>query len=305
MVVTGYYSNHYIGVKIKKTRRCNQLVKLLVLFMLVISLMLVTVPIAGADSGGPDSYGYTYEDSDEPGGPTYNWVEISGTGSTGPGFDDSYVTAWVGFDFSLYGNTSNVIVISSNGYLTFPYSGFVGGEHNGGNCIPSSLIYYPDLFIAPFWDDLDPEYIGGTIYYETRGTAPNRQFIVEWDGIYQCCAGQQSSVTFEAILYEGSSDILFQYQDVVFGGDYAHKDYGADATVGIENADGTNGLQYSCNSPALNSGLAILFTTNGNGLRPVGGEAYSVKTVGLTTPLIGLAIAVVAGIFMIRLRKAR
>ena len=286
----------------KKTRRCNQLVKLLVLFMLVISLMLVTVPIAGADSGGPDSYGYTYKDSDEPGGPVYGWVEISGTGSTGPSSDDSYVTVPVGFDFSLYGNTYNVIVISSNGYLTFPYLGF-DGENTGGNCIPSSESDYPDLFIAPFWDDLDPEYIGGTIYYETRGTAPNRQFIVEWDGIYHCCYSTQSSVTFEAILYEGSSDILFQYQDVVCGSNYADADYGAEATVGIENAYGTNGLQYSCNSDVLDSELAILFTYHG--LRPVGGEAYSVKTVGLTTPLIGLAIAVVAGIFMIRLRKAR
>ena len=38
--------------------------------------------------------------------------------------------------------------------------------------------------------------------------------------------------------------------------------------------------------------------------RPVGGEAYPVKTVGLMAQWIGLALAVVAGVLVLRLRRA-
>ena len=58
------------------------------------------------------------------------------------------------------------------------------------------------------------------------------------------------------ILYESTDRIKFQYLDVDSGTDH---DFGASATVGIENFDGTKGVQYSYNAGSLSNGQAIEF----------------------------------------------
>jgi hypothetical protein len=244
------------GMNMIRFKRCISLSHILLAILLTLSLLLALAPVAVADSGGPDSYGYSYKDSDEPDGPIFSWIDLTGTGSPGPVGDDSYIEVPIGFDFSFYGETYDEIVVSTNGYLTFPYAGFDGTDWSN-NCIPDSQ--EPDFFVAPFWDDLNPNY-GGTIYYKTMGTAPNRQFVVEWHDVHHCCASGHTGVTFEAILYEQSNDILFQYQEVIFGGDYASADNGASATAGLENQDGSDGLQYSCNTAVIVDGLAIFLT---------------------------------------------
>ena len=102
------------------------------------------------------------------------------------------------------------------------------------------------------------------IYYQTLGTAPNRMFVVEWYN-NQHYSNSQKGVTFEAILYEGSNNIKFQYKNVEFGtvtgsisSDLPPYDKGGSATVGIEASSGS-GLQYSYNQQVLSPELAILY----------------------------------------------
>jgi len=120
-------------------------------------------------------------------------------------------------------------------------------------------------FIVPFWDDIVTYNPTGTIYYQTLGTAPNRMFVVEWYD-NQHFSSSDNGVTFEAILYEGSNNIKFQYKDVDFGnvyyavpGDNPPYNNGGSATVGIEGPTGDDGLQYSFNEPVIDPALAILF----------------------------------------------
>jgi len=219
--------------------------------------------VRGGRSGGPDDFGYTYVNSKTPGGPIYDWIEISGTGTEVlSDSDDSWVeNINLGFFFNYYGTDYSQLAISNNGLL---FSGVGTWQYVNERITQTSGVHG---FIAPYWDDIITyDFRGaGTIYYETLGTFPNRQFVVEWyDNKHY--SNSDNGITFEAILYEGTNNILFQYKDVDFGsvygavgGDNPPYNNGGSATVGIEDPTGTIGLQYSFNEQAITPDLAILY----------------------------------------------
>jgi hypothetical protein len=164
----------------------------------------------------------------------------------------------MGFSFQFYGNNYTTVGISSNGFLRFG-----GGSVStccGGQCLPNSSFYNS---ILPFWDDLysRSQCPGADIYYKTVGVAPHRMFIVQWKSLQYCCSCDGSNLNFEAILYEGSNNIMFQYNSMTGGSEpgRAARAQGNHATIGIEDATGAAYLQYSCTSPTISQGLAILF----------------------------------------------
>jgi len=211
--------------------------------------------------GGPDSFGYKYMDSNALGGLAYDWIEISGTGTEVlPSSDDSWVgNINLGFFFNYYGTDYSQLAIGNNGLL---FSGVGTSQY-----VNQPITQTPGIhgLIAPFWDDIVTWGSAGAIYYQTLGTAPNREFVVEWYD-NQHYYSSTSGVTFEAVLYEGTNNILFQYKDVDFGSvsgstgsDLPPYNNGGSATVGIEDPTGIIGLQYSFNEQAITPGLAILF----------------------------------------------
>lgn len=130
------------------------------------------------------------------------WVSDFGT-ALGEWDDDSrYIS--LGFDFKFYGNTYNAIYVNSNGNMTFNGANYDWWHPNvpdGGN-----------VLIAPLYGDFTPS--GGwgpsDVYVNTIGTAPNRQFVATWHIVPEfCCAGGVN--TFQAVLSEGSNEILFGY----------------------------------------------------------------------------------------------
>ena len=230
-----------------------------IMFLAVLTVITAGIGVVEGRTGGPDYLGYTFSDSNTPGGPTYNWIDIKATGTKIEvlnNSDDHYTSNGisVGFFFNFYGTDYSLVNVTNNGII-FATAG--SGDFSNVPINNSPL----HNFIAPFWDDIvtwnrSGGPLGG-IYYQVIGTAPNRKFIVEWEN-NQHYSSSPKGVTFETILNEGTNNILFQYSDVSFGEGYPGGNNGSSATVGIEGPDG-NGLQYSYNEQVLSPGLAILF----------------------------------------------
>jgi uncharacterized membrane protein len=235
-------------------------------FVLISAIIPAIVGSVNADMGGPDVFGYTWIDSVGP-SPTvsYNWIEINTTGiDSGVTGDDNFGGPFpIGFTFDFYGNSYTELYFNTNGLITF----LSGTDALSNTQIPSTSL--PDDLIAPFWDDLavGPGYNSGIIYYQQLGTAPNRQFVVEWWNI--TTLGGSGPMTFEVILNETGA-MWMQYQTLGTASS-------GSATVGIENFDGTDGLEYSYDTAGtIFNNLAIMFSmpSYGVSLTPVSKNGF-------------------------------
>lgn len=174
-----------------------------------------------------DSFGYTSSVTSE------TWFDAtSGMPVCLDCPDDFYYgTISLGFNFKFYENSYNQVYLSTNGILTFGSGSSVYWNR------PIPFTPQPNNMIAPFWADL-MKGTYGSIYYRVIGSAPTRTAVFEWK-IYSDVAHNNLVTNFEIQLFETSNDIVFQYN--VLDLDYFPDSY----SVGIEDSNGLNGLQYS------------------------------------------------------------
>jgi hypothetical protein len=209
-----------------------------------------------ANRGGSDAYGYEWTDSKSP-SPTiaFNWIEINltGTNSGLNGGDVSNGPYPIGFNFPFYGNTYSQMYLNSKGQVLFDGPDFWWVND------PIPNMASQNNFIAAYWDDLRVNEPIGQIYYQTFGSAPNRQLVAEWSEV-RPYSGDLPHLTFEIILNE-TGNITMQYLKLS-GYD------GASATVGLENATGQTGCQYSYNQAVLSDNMAIRFSLGPFGIGP-------------------------------------
>jgi uncharacterized repeat protein (TIGR01451 family) len=176
----------------------------------------------------------------------FAWIDATHGQRLGLGDDECSPPLDLGFEFEFYGNRYSQIYVNSNGMVLFGEGSAAYGNVRVGN--PAK----PNNYIAALWDDLDPSPEG--IYLAVVGEAPNRRAVVEWRDIITPYDGQ--SQTFEVVLFEGSNEVLLQYLEI-----NGPRGSGASATVGIEDASGTVGVDYLYGGlpveHTLRSGLAI------------------------------------------------
>jgi hypothetical protein len=146
----------------------------------------------------------------------------------GPVCDDCVMNdVPIGFDFQFYGQSYSTLQISSNGFLRF------NPANNDSGCCSGRVIPLNDLWnniIAFGWTDLNPSgELGGRLRYETRGTAPNRRFVMLADEV-RYFGGAGINLHQWVVLHEGSN-VIEIHTDVMTP---------RVITQGIENADGTD-----------------------------------------------------------------
>lgn len=189
--------------------------------------------------GGPDGFGYVWIDSEEPDGPEFDWVDITGVGTPVAlsGDDDVAGPYLIGFPFPFYGNTFERFNICSNGFISFTSM----ARDFTNQPLPNWRA--PENLIAPFWDDLIVSSGGVYIYNDGART------IIEYkDAMHYPYGGP---FTFQVILYP-SGRIVFQYLAM---GKPRHE-----ATVGIQNSTKDDGLQMAFNSSYVHGALAVEIT---------------------------------------------
>ncbi len=210
----------------------------------VFFLLCITVNVKSYAAGGPDAYGYTWLDSNDPGGPIYSWIDIStiGTEIVGLGDDNSVTQIAMGLSFRYYWIDYTEIKIGSNGWLSF------NDVDNLASCfsnIPTAG-GAADNFVAPFMSDLN---FAGTdnpakaYYYHD---SVNNLFIVSFLDVPYFRNNSNRHIgsnSFQVIFSVDDKSITFQYQDIDQENFVANNLCPYNLVVGMENITGDIGLQ--------------------------------------------------------------
>ncbi|HEY3296229.1 MAG TPA: C25 family cysteine peptidase [bacterium] len=239
-----------------------------------------------ADPTGPDAYGYfAYDNTDLTYDlhPTYNYVDISSTGTNlniaDPGDKTTPTPVYsavvhLPFSFKFYGRVYDSLTVCSNGWCAFGDQSWYDGFRN--YAIPA--MQAPDAMIGPYWDDLRTSNSGEGVW--VRNDATNHRYIVQWKA--GVGANYSTPLDFEVILYDttyaptatGDGKILVQYNQVTMNVANQYNDEAPGCTIGIQKPGNTQGLQYayenvySSGGATVQNGRAILFTTEGLGAAP-------------------------------------
>ncbi len=194
---------------------------------------------AHAASGGPDGFGYSFVDQAD--GAVYVYVNITATGTNLGNGDDTLIAAVnLGAPFTFYGNVVNQLRPSTNGFITST----AGTSSDFSNDCPLPLapggggfriaVLHDDLISTVYYQYFDQAAAAGVGYPgETAGIS-----VFQWAGEYYP-AGGGDAVNMEAILFHDDNTILTMVSQDTNGG--------AGATLGIQDATATNGLNYTCN----------------------------------------------------------
>ncbi len=224
-------------------------------------VFVVTTPLPSANVA-PAAYVFT--DASEASGGT----NLSFTNN-----DDGAASVTLPFTFSLFRDihpAGSRITVATNGFISLEFGTFPEFQNGplpaqttqqpaaiGCFLTPAQVRAMPQSLIAPFFDDLI--LIPGVSAVSTRvvGTAPERRLIVQWSRLSvleESGCDLNSSVSFQAVLFEGSNDIQFLYQSLS-----GPRSDGASATVGLQDFARTNGIQTSFNQPQLRGAAYVTY----------------------------------------------
>ncbi len=200
----------------------------------------------------------------EAGNTDFNYRTIAGTNLNLA--DDGVAQIAAPFPILFGDGSFDQLWISANGTISF--TGAVSSYLHmplptGAPFHSSTPLVIANTLVAPFWDDLLPQ--PGTaqnVFWDVTGTAPNRELVVEWRNLQTFdCLNEPDTVKFQAVFFENSSNILFNYADTVFGGSCVRHDHGLQASEGVQVSDKV-GASWGFEGEDITDGEAILWKTS-------------------------------------------
>jgi subtilisin family serine protease len=208
----------------------------------------------------------------------FDWADATGETAL-------YGDEWVGrlrlpFPFTFYGETYEQVFLSDNGYLNFL-------DPDQFNTVPTSIpsANPPNAAIYALWRDLYLDE-GSAVRYATVGSPGEQAFVVDYSDAR--VRGAVAPIDFQIKLHERGETV-----DLLFGANPANPGDGRGATIGIEDADGSDALEFSFGEGLLGPNVAYRFepkpvatihgtVTDANDGEPIPGATVS-ATPGLTT----------------------
>ncbi|MEV6107973.1 S8 family serine peptidase [Streptomyces sp. NPDC051940] len=185
-----------------------------------------------------DTFGTTCRPVDAPFPTAQTRLGLSGAAGT--------ATVNLPFPVALYGRTYTSASVSVEGALAFGASSTTSINME----LPIELA--PNGALYPFWDNLLMDNSSG-VYTSFRGTAPHREFVVEWRNMI-LSDNKPQRLGFAAVISEDGG-YTFHYRGIEDGA----AERGGSATIGAENHEGTEAFQYSRDEPVLRDGMVLEF----------------------------------------------
>ncbi|MFT5777075.1 MAG: hypothetical protein ACI837_000006 [Crocinitomicaceae bacterium] len=168
------------------------------------------------------------------------FTDISVTGTNANLIDDAVLGLSLPFSLLYQGTIVNDVTIGENG-------GIILGTLTGILGFGNAAVTGAADGIYGFWDDVITD--NGGVFYETIGTAPNQQFIVQWNNQSMWPGGTPLDViTYQIIIDEATGEIYSLYADTEFAvGNFGNN--GAGATIGA--AGPNQDIDVSFNDPTF------------------------------------------------------
>ncbi len=205
---------------------------------------------------------------------SYSFTDASaaggGTNLVFGGTDDAVAFVTLPFSFSLFQDiylAGSQIAVTTNGWLSLEA---ISNTEFQNSPLPGTIVPRPDgagtgsvpeSLIAAFWDDLVVKPGISTVGTRTVGAAPNRRFLVQWSNMSildEAGRDLNASLTFQAILFEGSNDIQFSYQSMA-----GQRSDGSSATIGLQNLERTRAVQTGFNQAIAGSSRFFTYRFSG------------------------------------------
>lgn len=199
-------------------------------------------------------------------------VPLGGTTTTGVGLP-------IGFSFTLNGQVFDRMAVNNNGWISLGNSALTPSVNNASSSSYTSLSStstavptYLRTRIAPFSRDLQGQ-TGSTLRYETIGSAPNRECVIQWSSYKRFgTTGTGDQLNFQIRLQENGNKVVICYGTNVFGTSLSSNTH-----VGL---GGTLNTDFNNRTSTTNWNTTTAGGTNAVGISV--GSAITVPASGLT-----------------------